>query len=64
MSKFMAYLTEQDGFSAAEYALGFAVVGVVVGVAASAVGSFLSGSADVVNVVATCIRTHSHLNAC
>jgi hypothetical protein len=64
MSKFIAYLTEQDGFSAAEYALGFAAVGVVVGVAASTVGSFLGNSASVINAVADCLRTHSHITAC
>jgi Flp pilus assembly pilin Flp len=64
MSKFFAYLTEQDGFSAAEYALGFAVVGVVVGAAASSVGGFLGHSAGFINGVAECLRTHSHVTAC
>ena len=68
MSKFIAYLTEQDGFSAAEYALSFAVVGVVATMAAGAVGGFLSSfagnSAGMINELAGCLRSHSHITAC
>ena len=64
MSKFVAYLTEQDGFSAAEYALGFAALGVVISVAASHVGSFLGGSATTINELARCALSHSNITAC
>jgi hypothetical protein len=64
MSKFIAYLNEQDGFSAAEYALGFAAVGVVAGLAATTLSGFLGNSANFINDVAGCVRTHSYVTTC
>jgi hypothetical protein len=64
VSKIFTYLNEESGFSAAECALGLAVVGTVVGVSAGFLGALLMGSASFVGGVADCIRTHSHLTAC
>ena len=64
MSKVLTYLSEQDGFSASECALGLAVIGAVIGVSAAFLGHVLTGSANIVGGVADCIRTHSHITAC
>jgi pilus assembly protein Flp/PilA len=65
MSKVISvYLNEQDGFSAAEYALIIAVVGGGLGVVANVLGSLLSGSAGAIDDVAACIRYHTNIAAC
>jgi pilus assembly protein Flp/PilA len=59
MSKVLAYLNEQDGASAAEYALILAIVGAAIAAAAI----FLGGAiASAMNSAATCIQTPSTTN--
>jgi pilus assembly protein Flp/PilA len=56
MSKVLAYLNEQDGASAAEYALILAIVGAAIAAAAI----FLGGAiASAINSAGTCIQTHT-----
>jgi hypothetical protein len=64
MSKIFAYLNKRDGFTAAECALGLAVVGAILAVSASLMGSLLVGGADMVSGAADCLRFHSHITAC
>jgi len=52
MSKVLAYLTEQDGASAAEYALILAIVGAAIAAAAIFLGSTI---ATAINSAASCI---------
>ena len=54
MSKVLAYLNEQDGASAAEYALILAIVGAAIAAAAIFLGSTI---ASAVNSAATCISS-------
>jgi pilus assembly protein Flp/PilA len=54
MSKVLAYLNEQDGASAAEYALILAIVGAAVATAAI----FLGGAiASAINSAGSCIKS-------
>ena len=56
MSKVLGYLKEQDGASAAEYALILAIVGAAIAAAAI----FLGGAiASAINSAASCIQTSS-----
>jgi pilus assembly protein Flp/PilA len=55
MSKFLSYLNEQDGASAAEYALILAIVGAAIAAAAIFLGSTI---ASAMNSAATCISTN------
>ena len=52
MSKFMSYLNEQDGASAAEYALILAIVGAAIAAAAIFLGNSISTA---INSAASCI---------
>ena len=52
MSKVLAYLTEQDGASAAEYALILAIVGAAIAAAAIFLGQTI---AQAINSAASCI---------
>ena len=52
MSKVLAYLNEQDGASAAEYALILAIVGAAIAAAAIFLGSTI---ATAINSAASCI---------
>ena len=54
MSKVLAYLTEQDGASAAEYALILAIVGAAIAAAAIFLGQTI---ASAVNSAASCISS-------
>jgi pilus assembly protein Flp/PilA len=54
MSKVLAYLTEQDGASAAEYALILAIVGAAIAAAAIFLGNTI---ASAVNSAASCISS-------
>ena len=54
MSKILAYLTEQDGASAAEYALILAIVGAAIAGAAIFLGQTI---ASAVNSAASCISS-------
>jgi pilus assembly protein Flp/PilA len=56
MSKLKAYLNDQDGASAAEYALILAIVGAAIAAAAIFLGSAI---ATAINSAATCISGHS-----
>ena len=56
MSKLSAYLNEQDGASAAEYALILAIVGSAIAAAAIFLGSTI---ATAINSAASCIKTTS-----
>ena len=56
MSKFMSYLGEQDGASAAEYALILAIVGSAIAAAAIFLGTTIAGA---INSAASCIATPS-----
>jgi len=55
MSKVLAFLNEQDGASAAEYALILAIVGAAIAAAAIFLGSTI---ATAVNNAASCISSH------
>lgn len=46
MSKLMSYLADENGASAAEYALILAIVGTGIAVAAFALGGSISGAMD------------------
>ena len=52
MSKFVKYLNEQDGASAAEYALILAIVGAAIAAAAIFLGATI---ANAINSAASCI---------
>jgi pilus assembly protein Flp/PilA len=54
MSKFMSYLGEQDGASAAEYALILAIVGAAIAAAAIFLGNTI---ASAMNSAASCISS-------
>ena len=54
MSKVLSYLTEQDGASAAEYALILAIVGAAIAAAAIFLGQTI---ATAVNNAASCISS-------
>jgi len=54
MTKFLAFLTSEDGASAAEYALILAIVGTGIALAALALGNSIGTS---VNNMSTCIET-------
>jgi pilus assembly protein Flp/PilA len=54
MSKLIAYFNEQDGASAAEYALILAIVGAAIAAAAIFLGSTI---ASAVNSAASCISS-------
>ena len=56
MSKVVAFLNEQDGASAAEYALILAIVGAAIAAAAIFLGQTI---ASAVNSAATCISSKS-----
>jgi pilus assembly protein Flp/PilA len=60
MSKVLAYLNEQDGASAAEYALILAIVGSAIAGSAIFLGNQI---ASAINSAATCISSHT-ANAC
>ncbi|HEY4030428.1 MAG TPA: hypothetical protein VGM25_08800 [Caulobacteraceae bacterium] len=71
MSKIFAYLNEQDGASAAEFALLIALAGVAVAATANLLGAPAAAAnlvgapaASAINDVATCIRTHSNAATC
>ena len=55
MSKVLAYLNEQDGASAAEYALILAIVGAAIAAAAIFLGQTI---ASAMNSAASCISSH------
>ena len=55
MSKLASYLNEQDGASAAEYALILAIVGAAIAAAAIFLGSTI---ANAINSAATCISSN------
>jgi pilus assembly protein Flp/PilA len=55
MSKVLAFLNEQDGASAAEYALILAIVGAAIAAAAIFLGAQI---ADAVNSAGSCISSH------
>ena len=55
MSKFMSYLNEQDGASAAEYALILAIVGAAIAAAAIFLGQTI---ASAMNSAASCISSN------
>ena len=57
MSKVLAYLNEQDGASAAEYALILAIVGAAIAGAAIFLGQQI---ATAVNNAASCISSHGN----
>lgn len=59
MTKLMSYLTDENGASAAEYALILAIVGVGIAVAALALGTAVGGA---MNDAATCITTPNAAN--
>jgi pilus assembly protein Flp/PilA len=54
MSKFMSYLKQEDGASAAEYALILAIVGAAIAGAAIFLGSSI---ANAINSAASCISS-------
>jgi pilus assembly protein Flp/PilA len=56
MSRLLSYLNEQDGASAAEYALILAIVGAAIAAAAIFLGQTI---ASAMNSAATCISQHS-----
>jgi pilus assembly protein Flp/PilA len=56
MSKVLAYLNEQDGASAAEYALILAIVGSAIAAAAIFLGNQIAAA---INSAATCISNHT-----
>ena len=56
MSKFMSFLQEENGASAAEYALILAIVGTAIAGAAIALGGSIANS---MNNAASCIKTHT-----
>lgn len=56
MSKFMSYLKEENGASAAEYALILAIIGAAIAVAALTLGSAISTA---IGNAATCITSHN-----
>jgi pilus assembly protein Flp/PilA len=55
MSKFMSFLKEEGGASAAEYALILAIVGAAIAAAAIFLGAQI---ADAVNSAGSCISSH------
>ncbi len=55
MSKLFAYLIEEDGASAAEYALILAIVGAAIAASAIFLGQTI---ASAVNSAASCISSH------
>ena len=56
MSKFLSFLKEENGASAAEYALILAIVGSAIAAAAIFLGSTI---ATAINGAASCIATHT-----
>ena len=56
MSKFFAYLNEEDGASAAEYALILAIVGAAIAASAVFLGQAIASG---VNSAASCISLHT-----
>jgi pilus assembly protein Flp/PilA len=59
MTELLAYLGEEDGASAAEYALILAIIGAAI----AAAMVFLGGSiANAVNAAANCINNHNATN--
>ncbi len=56
MSKFVAYLNEENGASAAEYALILAIVGTAIATAAIFLGNTIAGA---INSAASCISAHT-----
>ena len=56
MSKVLAYLNEQDGASAAEYALILAIVGSAIAAAAIFLGTTI---ATAINSAASCVANHT-----
>jgi pilus assembly protein Flp/PilA len=61
MSKFLSYLGEQDGASAAEYALILAIVGAAIAAAAIFLGNTI---ASAMNSAASCISAQGNSSAC
>jgi pilus assembly protein Flp/PilA len=61
MSKVLAYLNEQDGASAAEYALILAIVGAAIAAAAIFLGNTI---ASAMNSAASCIANHGSGSSC
>jgi pilus assembly protein Flp/PilA len=59
MSKVSAFLNEQDGASAAEYALILAIVGAAIAAAAIFLGNQI---ATAINSAASCISAHDTAN--
>lgn len=55
MSKFVSFLKEQDGASAAEYALILAIVGAAIAAAAIFLGSTIAAA---INSAGSCISNH------
>lgn len=64
MSRAFAYLSGEDGFSMAEYALAAAVVGVAIALSAGFLSGMLGSSAGVFRSVADCVRYHSNISTC
>ena len=61
MSKVLAFLNEQDGASAAEYALILAIVGAAIAAAAIFLGQTI---ASAMNSAAACISNHGSGSSC
>ena len=61
MSKVLSYLREEDGASAAEYALILAIIGTAIAVAMLTLGSNI---ANAINKAANCIANPSSNTAC
>jgi pilus assembly protein Flp/PilA len=59
MSKVLAYLGEEDGASAAEYALILAIIGATIAASMVFLGGSISGA---VNNAANCINNHNANN--
>jgi len=59
MTEFLAYLGEEDGASAAEYALILAIIGATIAAAMLVLGNSISGA---VNNAANCISTGTTTN--
>jgi len=59
MSKFMSFLKDEDGASAAEYALILAIVGAAIAAAAIFLGNQI---ANAINSAATCISAPTVAN--
>ena len=59
MTEVLAYLGDEDGASAAEYALILAIIGASIAAAMLFLGNSISGA---VNIAANCISNHSTTN--